>query len=86
MKDILKQILIVGCGGFSLEVVKYLKDYSDYNPGKIQILGFLDPNLNNVKNELQNFEHEVRIEVETRTNRRSCQRVTLTYACIYCTR
>ena len=49
MKDILKQILIVGCGGFSLEVVKYLKDYSDYNPGKIQILGFLDPNLNNVK-------------------------------------
>ena len=49
MKDILKQILIVGCGGFSLEVIKYLKDYSDYNPGKIQILGFLDPNLNNVK-------------------------------------
>ena len=49
MKDILKQILIVGCGGFSLEVVRYLKDYSDYNPGKIQILGFLDPNLNNIK-------------------------------------
>ena len=49
MKDILKQILSVGCGGFSLEIIKYLKDYSDYNPGQIQILGFLDPYLNNVR-------------------------------------
>ena len=49
MKVMLKKILIVGCGGFSLEVIKYLKDYSDYNPDKIEILGFLDPYLSKVK-------------------------------------